>query len=409
MAEFRAGTRRAWLELDVAALGRNAAALAERLGTARLLPIVKADGYGLGALRAVRALRAADPWGFGVATVDEGAILRTAGVSERIIVFFPLPPADTPSLARHGLEPAVSSVGALLAYGAHAEAAGPSRGILSFHLEVDTGMARAGLPASEVDRWAPRVASLLEAGGLRLASTFTHFHSAEVDPEATRAQWELFRAALARMRVEGLDPGLIHVANSAAILLHPRMEADLARPGLYLYGGGPGSPGSSLNLPEGVRPPEPVARLRARVLGVREVPEGTTVSYGATWRAQRPSRLATLAVGYGDGLKVALSNRGFALLGGRRVPIVGRVCMDVTLVDVTDAGAVDPGDVATLLGRDGEEEIGLAEMARLSDTIEYEILTGFTSRLPRVEIRSSTRASSEAAGSSPTEAARAGG
>lgn len=382
MEGIRAGTRRAWLEVDLAALVRNASAVAERVAGARLLPMVKAEAYGVGALRAARALRAQEPWGFGVATADEGAELRGAGISERIVVFFPCAELDAPALARHGLEPAVSSLTALRSYAQHASAAGPSGGVLPLHLEVDTGMGRAGVPAEEANRWAPEVAAVLEAGGLRLAGTFTHFHSAEEDLESARDQWARFQRAVERMEAHGLPPGRIHGANSAASLLVPELGGDLVRPGIYLYGGAPGL------LAGAVPAPEPVAALRARVLDVREVSPGTTVSYGATWTAPRPTRLATLGVGYGDGLPHALSNRGAAIVRGRRVPVVGRVCMDVTVVDVTDAGPVEPGEVATLLGRDGEEEIGLSELAALSGTIEYEILTGFGARLPRVELRS---------------------
>ncbi len=400
MAELRAGTRRAWLEVDVAALARNAAVLGERIGRARLLPMVKAEGYGLGALRTVRALRAVEPWGFGVATAEEGAELRAAGVAERIVVFFPCAALDAPALARDGLEGAVSSLDALEAYAEHASAAGPSGGVLTLHLEIDTGMGRSGLPDRSAETWIPRVAERLGTDGLRLVGTFTHFHSAEEDAEATRRQWERFRSVLDRMRAEGLNPGLVHAGNSAVAVLGPPLEADLARPGIYLYGGAPG------RMADATPAPEPVARLRARVLDVREVEAGATVSYGATWTAPRPARLATLGIGYGDGLPHALSNRGSAIIEGRRVPIVGRVCMDVTVVDVTGAGEVRPGSVATLLGREGDEEIGLTEMARLCETIEYELLTGFGARLPRVEVRSTAP---EAPEGGPDAAAVEGG
>jgi alanine racemase len=243
------------------------------------------------------------------------------------------------------------------------------------HLEVDTGMGRSGLDWGSAAVWAPRVASVLSAGALRLAGTMTHFHSADRADEATRTQWSRMLAALEAMRAAGVDPGLVHAANSAGAMLHPGVEADLVRPGIYLYGGGSWDP-----------EPVPVVSVRARVLAVRDIPAGATVSYGATWTADAPTRLATLAVGYGDGLRRELSNRGRALIHGVTAPIRGVVCMDTVVVDVTGRDDVRAGDIATVLGRDKSESIGLAEVARLCGTIDYEILTGLGDRLPRLEV-----------------------
>lgn len=381
-------TARAWLEVDLGALRRNAAALRERLrpGT-RLLPMVKADAYGLGAARVAGALAGEGAWGFGVATVDEGAELRRAGIEERVVVFTPCAPLDAPRLLEWRLEPVATSLGALRAYAGAADAAGAPLGV---HLEVDTGMGRFGLPAEGVGEWAPEIREALDGGRLRLASTFTHFHSAESDPVATRAQWARFQTVLEVLRAAGVEPGLRHAANSAAVLKYPEVHADLVRPGLFLYGGeaAPSAPAEDADpAPEaGGDRPEPVTRVRARVLDVRDVPAGATVSYGATFRAARPMRLATLGIGYADGLPHALSNRGEALVAGRRVPFVGRVCMDMTCVDVTGVEHVNPGTEATLLGREGSAEIGLGELARLAGRIPYEVLTSFSVRLPRITI-----------------------
>jgi alanine racemase len=202
----------------------------------------------------------------------------------------------------------------------------------------------------------------------------THFHSAESDLAVTREQWRRFIEALRGMRSAGLEPGRVHVANSAAALRYEGFAADMVRPGIHLYGGGDWEPAS-----------RPVVSVRARVLDVRDVEEGATVSYGATWTAPSRTRLATLGIGYGDGLRRALSNRGRALLGGEVAPIRGAVCMDMTVVEVPEGADARPGDVATLLGTDGQRSISLAEMARLCGTIDYEILTGWSRRLPRVE------------------------
>jgi alanine racemase len=184
------------------------------------------------------------------------------------------------------------------------------------------------------------------------------------------------------LRDRGVDPGLLHIANSAAALADPSYHLNLVRPGLYLFGGGRGMVGG------GDPPPEPVVRVRARVLEVRELPAGTTVSYGATFVTERASRLATLGIGYADGFPHGASNRASALLEGRRVPIRGAVCMDLTVVDVTGVDEVQPGSVATLLGREGDEEITLHELAEAGGAIEYEVLTGLGAGLPRVMVDS---------------------
>jgi alanine racemase len=361
-------TRRAWVEVDLGALRRNFATLAERAGGAsRLLVMLKADGYGLGAVAVARALGEAPPWAYGVATLEEGAELRRVGVEGRVIVFSPCPPLDAGALAASSLEPAVSSLDALRRFGSAAREGGP----LSVHLEIDTGMGRLGLLAEDADRWTGELAEALRTYPLRLASTFTHFHSADSDPDATREQERRFRSALDALRAAGVDPGLTHAANSAALFSQGTSDHDLARPGIYLYGGGPGDP-------------EPVASVRARVLDVRTLPAGHAVSYGATWRAEGPARLATLGIGSGDGLRTRLSNRGFVLLGGRKAPIRGAVCMDVTVVQVAPDSSVAPGDRATLLGTDGEERITLAELADAYDAIDYEVLTGLGGRLSRI-------------------------
>jgi alanine racemase len=235
-------------------------------------------------------------------------------------------------------------------------------------------MGRAGFPWDRVAEWGHAVAAVL--GPLDWEGCYTHFHSADAaDPAPTERQWERFRRALSELH--GIAPRrlLVHVANSAASLRKPGFDADLGRPGIFLYGGQAG-PGTT---------PAPVAAVRARVTLVREVPAGTTVGYGAEYTANRPERWGTLAIGYGDGVPRALwRGGGEVLVRGRRVPIIGRISMDATTVDLTDVPHAAPGDVATLIGRDGEEEITVDQVAARCGTISYEILTGLTARLPRV-------------------------
>jgi alanine racemase len=242
-------------------------------------------------------------------------------------------------------------------------------------------MGRAGFPAGEVAQWGPAVAA---AAGDLLAweGCFTHFHSAdEPDLAPTDAQWSRFTHALAALPAaeQGGPAGLVHVANSAASVRRGGYGADLVRPGIFLYGGAVG--------PEEGAVPEPVVSVHARLALVREVPPGTTVGYGATYTASAAERWGTLTVGYGDGIPRRLAPLGGeAIVAGRRVPMRGRISMDVTVLDVTAAPGARAGDVATLIGASGAERITLDEVAARCGTISYEILTGLSPRLPRVYV-----------------------
>ena len=365
--------RRAWMEVDCRALRANCRTVAQRIPAGcRMLPMVKADAYGTGTGLAVRTLGRLDPYGFGVATLGEAGVVREAGWQGRVVVFTPTLPADLPELIADGFEPVVGSLAAIAACG---EAARGARTALPVHLEIDTGMGRFGLPWDDVSRVAPRVAQVLAGGGVELASTFTHFHSAETDEAATREQWRRLGVATDALREAGVDPGLCHAANSAAALEYSGVAGDMVRPGVWLYG-----------VEVAGRGPEIVAHVRARVLEVRDVKPGSTVSYGATWTAPGPARLATLGIGYADGLRRCLTGRGRALIHGREAPMRGVITMDSTVVDVTGREDVAPGDVATVLGRDGRSEITLEELARACGTIAYEVLTGWSARIPRIGI-----------------------
>lgn len=366
---------RAWLEVDLAAIARNARRVADHVAPARLVPMVKADAYGLGAIRVARALDRLEPFAFGVATPREGSELRRGGIDRRIIVFAPSATAEAEELLGSRLDAAALSLPSLRKLAVSAGAAGRD---MSVHLEVDTGMGRAGLPVGEAGAWAPEVAGVLSGGGITLAGVYTHFHSAGVDDAATRAQLARLREAVSCLEATGVAVPLLHAANSDAAIRDRQYHLDLVRSGIYLYGGGRGAGAAG-----GPGDPEGVARVRARVLEVRDLSPGSTVSYGATYTTGGVERLATLGIGYADGLAWRLSNRGQVLVRGNRVPIRGGVCMDVTSVDVSSVSGVEPSDAATLLGRDGAEEITLAEVAEVAGTIEYEVLTAIGRRLPR--------------------------
>lgn len=365
---------RAWVEVDTGALRANYRRISETVGRdVAIIPMVKANGYGIGADLVTRILDPLDPYAFGVAAAAEGKGLREIGVERRIIVFTPLTRDALETAAEHQLTPAISDVAALDAWQEISGGAG-------FHIEIDTGMGRAGFDWREVASWGEQVRAVQAAGG-RCEGVFTHFHGADApDGLAAATQWQRFRDALAQFPTS-TDDLLVHASNSAAILRWRDYALDAVRPGIFLYGGHP-APG--INDESDLRP-DPVAAVRARVVLVREMPPGSTVGYGATHAARGWETWATVAIGYGDGLPRALGNIGHALVRGRRVRIVGRISMDMTVVDVTGVAHVEPGDVATFIGSDGEEEILVDEVAAQVGTISYEVLTGLTARLPRLD------------------------
>lgn len=367
-----AGQRtRAWLDVDLAALVRNARRLRDHAGVP-LVPMVKAEAYGLGSAavaRALDALGAHAVWGLGVASVAEGDALRQAGLRGRVVVFTPLLGDDLARAARGGLTPSLHRADDVRRWAALGGGA--------WHLAVDTGMARAGV------RWDAIDDALLDALHAHPPEgAYTHFHSAERRDGTREEQEGRFRDAVARL---SRRPPLLHAENSPGVE-HARHSAwDLARPGLYLYGAscanGDGTAANGGRAADALGAPEPVAHLRARIVDVREVHDGESVSYGATWRAAGTRRIATVAAGYADGYRRALSNRGIALVHGREAPVVGHVTMDMTMLDVTDAPCTI-GDAATLLGCDGSSVLTVDEVARRGELSPYEVLVALRLRVP---------------------------
>ena len=347
---------RAWVEIDLGALVRNGERFARAAGVP-LLPMVKADAYGLGAIRVSHALRPLRPWGFGVATIEEGEELRQAGITETILVFSPLVASQLDAARRARLEPVLGDRETI---GRWVGARQP------WHLMIDTGMNRAGVPWREMDVVAAHVSAFPPA------SVCTHFHSSELPDGSREEQERRFADAIAQLPVA---PPLRHADNSGAVEHRAPSPYDIARPGIFLYGVGSGH-GATIE-------PDPVVSVRGRVVEVRVVREGDTVSYDGSWRAPRPGRIATVSIGYADGLRRSLGNRGVALVKGARVPIVGTVTMDMTMLDVTDHRCA-VGDIATFIGSDGAERIAVSDVATAAGLSPYEILTGLRQRLVRV-------------------------
>ncbi len=375
-------------EVDLAALRSNLAAARALAGKAEVLAVVKANGYGHGAVPVARELEKAGVTMLGVALVEEGLELRNAGVKAPVLVLGGSYEGGYELMVAYGLVPSVfrpEHVEKL----AHAAAA-QGKGEVVAHLKVDTGMGRIGVALDELDEFLDRARAY---PNVRLDGLLSHFASADLTDAGaaeaprgggrfTREQVARFREALGRVRARGLNPRWRHLSNSAGVLDVPEvrdgLELNLVRPGIMLYGLPPAG-----WLADRARL-RPVLSWKTGVTHLKTVPKGTPVSYGGTWVAPRESIIATLPIGYADGYSRAYSNRAPVLVRGQRARITGRVCMDMCMVDVTDVPGVQVGDEAVLLGEQGAERIGAEELAALASTIHYEVLCGVGARVPRV-------------------------
>jgi len=359
--------------VDLAALAANYRALRGAVGPGvGVIAVVKADAYGHGAVPVARLLDGLGVRGFGVATVEEGVELRDAGIRAPVLILGAAFGRDHAEVIARELTPMVGDPGDVERFAEAARAAGCVR--FSLHVKIDTGMTRLGVTEARFDEFLARCAA---HPSIRVDGLATHFASAdEADPEETEAQLRAFIRCLDRARAMGADPQVIHAANSAAALRFPRTRFDLIRPGIVLYGTRPSAKVEGPGL-------TPVLSLHTRINALREVEAGTRVSYAGTHTLTRRSRIATLPVGYADGYPRALSNRAQVLVRGCRAPLVGRVCMDLCMIDVTDVPGVEVGDPVALLGGEGALAIHPEELAGWAGTIVYEILAGVGKRVPR--------------------------
>lgn len=366
--------RPVWAEIDLGNFRKNVETVRSLIPpTTRILAVVKANAYGIGAVPASKvALSVPGVEGLAVATPEEAMELREAGIDSVILVLGPVTREATAILAKSEVSVTVTGVDGIRA----AEDAGAScKTRCRVHLKIDTGMGRIGFRyGKELDA---AIDTLLESPHVEFEGIFTHFAAADTDKEYTEHQLKEFRRAVARVREKGLKPKYVHAANSAAIMDLPDAHLDLVRPGIMLYGC---YPDPSL---AGKAPLYPVLSLHARVTHVKTVPPGTYIGYGKTFRTTAETTIATIPIGYADGYPRMLSNRGTVLIGGKRYPIAGRVCMDQLMVDVGVDSGVKVGDKVTLIGSDGDESITPDDIAELSGTISHEILTGISARVPR--------------------------
>ena len=355
--------------VDLDALRGNVRLLRETLpGGTRLLAVVKADAYGHGMVQVARAAIEAGAAHLAVATAEEGAALRHAGIGNVPVLVLG---ATTPDAARLGAAEGLTMTvcdPSMVRWMQDAARACGRQGLV--HLKLDTGMGRIG--ARTEAEVAAVLDALSESPNVCLTGAFTHFADADGDDMAfTRAQLERFRRLTAP-----LPAGILrHCANSAAIHRLPEAAMDMVRAGISMYG----YPPVKTDMPL-----RPVMDWRAEITYVKDIAPGDTVSYGRTYAADRPRRIATISCGYGDGYHRAASGRAQVLIRGCRAPVVGRICMDQMMADVTDIPGAAPGDTVTLMGRDGDERITAEEIAAWAGTISYEILLAATGRVPRV-------------------------
>jgi alanine racemase len=373
--------RPTWIEIDLAALAHNLTCVRGRLGGAAVLAVVKADAYGHGAAPVARHLERLGIEWLGVALPEEGVALRDAGVRTPILILGGFVAAQAGLLLANELTPALFRLEQAEALG---EAAARRGVVAKAHIKIDTGMGRLGVPAADL---AALAKTLVRMPAIAISGAFSHLAAADEpgDPY-TSQQLQAFLRAVNVLREHGLRPDLLHLANSPAILDHRATWLTLARPGLLLYGYNPDPRGTTI-------PVHPVLALKSRIVDVREVPAGGTVGYGRTWRAAAPARIATLPIGYADGLPRAASNRGTVLVRGRRAPIAGRISMDLTTIDITAIPEAALGDVVVLIGRQGGDTLGADALAAACGTIPWEILARLGPRVPRIVLGDDSRAS----------------
>ena len=373
--------RPTWVEISLSRLRRNTERVRALAGSRRVMAVIKADAYGHGAVPVAKCLAESGVDWFGVATVEEALELREAGIEQPILLLGGLYMSDPAHLIEYRLTPSVSSTARLDTY---AECARRHDRPIEFHLKVDTGMGRLGLP---LDRLSSFIEHYRELDGLRLTGFFTHLASAEdLVASQTEEQAARFRGALGKLRGLGIDPEWIHVSNSAALLAGLEFPENLVRIGALLFGyclplvSPPGRDA------EGPSKFGPVLSFKSRVVYLKDVPSGTPLGYGAAFHTRRPSRIATVPVGYADGWSRALSSRGCAIVRDQRARIAGNISMDLTLLDVTDIPGVAVGDEVILIGKSEHCSITALEIAEAIGSVPYEVLCSIGKRVPRVYV-----------------------
>lgn len=360
-----------WAEIELEAIRKNVRSFRKHVGdSVQVMAVVKANAYGHGAVPVAQAALEAGATRLAVHRLIEGIELREAGITAPVLVLGYTPPPGAGEFVRWNLTPTMITPEFAQALSSQAAAQGKE---VPVHVKIDTGMNRFGLFPEEV---VPYISAVSKLEGLRLEGMFTHFATADsLDSTWILQQIKVFDEVIAAVRNAGIEIPLIHAANSAATMRYPQAHYNAVRPGIAMYGMKPSSEW------EPVFDLYPALTLKSRVSRVRDLPVGAGISYGRTFVTSRPTRAALVPVGYGDGYHRILSNKGVVLIGGRRAPVLGRVCMDQFVVDVTGIPDVKQDDEVVLVGRQGDEVVSAEEVGRLAGSINYEVTTGL---LPRV-------------------------
>lgn len=360
-----------WAEIDLGAILHNLQKIRAIVGEkVRIMAVVKADAYGHGLVEVAKAISSHEDVYFGVSSLQEGVKLREAGIKNPIINLLSPLPEDIAEMLHWDIIPILTNGELAERLNKESEKRGK---ICRVHIKLDTGMGRLGIKPDSALRF---VQGLINYENIFVEGIYTHFASADSDIEFTKHQLNVFLGVLRNLDDIGITLPLKHSANSSAILAFPASHLDMVRPGIVLYGVNP-SQNNTISL-------LPAMSVKARVIQIKELPAGHSISYGRTYILSRDSKVAVVGIGYAQGFFRAFSNKGCVLINGKRAPILGTVCMDQCVVDVTECGEVSLGDEAVIMGRQGEEEISVWELANLSGTIPYEILTSFGHQLPRI-------------------------
>jgi alanine racemase len=363
---------RVWAEISLDRLKNNYRIVEKSARNARIMAAIKADAYGHGAVEVAHILESEGIHMFGVAGVEEGIELRQSGIRSKILVLSPILYDQIDAILDYDIIPTISELGFFNALDRKLkERVRPCL----VHVEVDTGMTRTGFALKEAGK---ALGLICSSPRIKIDGIFSHFPMADVNGAFTKKQIADFNDFIGKLKPEGIDVGSIHLANSSGIFKWPGSHYNLVRPGIALYGLR-SSPGITYHGDF-----KPVMTLKSRVVNIRTVDTRTPISYGHTFLTGRRSTIATVSIGYGDGYPRLLSNKGEVLIRSKKVSIVGTVCMDLIMVDVTDVPDVQVGDVATLFGQDGDSEITAEECATKANTIVYEITSGIGPRVARV-------------------------
>jgi len=363
---------RVWAEIYLDRLIDNYHLVKKMARKSKVMAAIKADAYGHGAIEVAKTLQPQGVDMFGVASVEEGIELRESGINSEVLILSPILYEQIDETIKYNLIPTISEFSFFKKLTQRLRSNGNQ---IPVHIEIDTGMTRTGISYDDATHI---LGKIIKSRFVKIEGIFSHFPVADCDGTFSKNQIERFTKLISNLRKNGIQPNYVHIANSAGIFVYPDSHFNLVRPGISLYGL---APSSGFNLNGRFMP---VMALRSRIVNLRDVDAHIPISYGHTFRTKRKSRIATVSVGYGDGYPRMLSNIGEVLCQKKRAKIVGAICMDLMMIDVTNIPNIHIGDIVTLIGKDGNEEITVEELAMKCRTIVYEVTSGIGPRVARV-------------------------